>query len=612
VTEPRWQPTLGAWVTRAGATFRVWAPNRNTVELLLRRRDDSHERRALAADADGHFHAAFDDVRAGDLYSYSLDEEAPVPDPASRFQPRGVHGPSEVVDASHFTWSDAAWRGRTLDDAVIYELHVGTFTGAGTFAGAEARLPELAELGITVIELMPLADFPGARNWGYDGVSLFAPSRAYGAPDDLRRFVDRAHAHGLAVILDVVYNHFGPDGAYFSRFSPSYLSNTHSSPWGAAVNLDGPDSANVRAFFIENALHWLHEYHFDGLRLDATHALVDASRRHFVAELAARARASLPERQLLLFAEDERNLAEIVLPAAEGGWGLDGVWADDFHHQVRRMAAGDSDGYYADFSGSVADLAATIRDGWFYQGQYSAHNGAPRGTDPSGLPRPRMVVCLQNHDQIGNRALGERLHHQIPLALYRALSALLLFVPETPLLFMGQEWAASTPFLYFTDHHAELGRLVTEGRRGEFSRFAAFADPANRERIPDPQAPRTFEASRLDWREREREPHASTLTLYQALLALRRNEPSLRAPGDCAAEAIGPDTLAVVRASGADTMALVLCLSGPQQVDLSQLPSIGSAPRAAWSMALTTDPDARLDEAVVSAPGACAVVVRAT
>jgi maltooligosyltrehalose trehalohydrolase len=378
------------------------------------------------------------------------------------------------------------------------------------------------------------------------------------------------------------------------------------------VNLDGPDAAGVRAFFIENALHWLHEYHFDGLRLDATHALVDESPRHFMAELAERARASLPERSLLLFAEDERNLAKTVEPVADGGWGMDGVWADDFHHQVRRLAAGDRDGYYADFSGSLADLAATIRDGWFYQGQHSAHNGAPRGTDPSGLPRRRMVVCLQNHDQIGNRPFGNRLHHQISIDLYRALSALLLFVPETPLLFMGQEWAASAPFLYFTDHHDELGRLVTEGRRNEFSRFDAFADPATRGRIPDPQSISTFDASRLHWREREVEPHAATLALYRSMIALRRSEPALHAAADCAVEAISPNTLIVVRTAGPETLALVLCVDGSETLDLRHVAPTSSIPNARWRPVMATSERAQLhDDAIVSGAGPYSVVVRA-
>jgi maltooligosyltrehalose trehalohydrolase len=565
----------------------VWAPLRQHVELVLHPGLPSSERRSLTRAGDGEFTGTFTDASPGDLYTYLLDGEGPFPDPASRFQPQGVHGPSAVVDPRSFAWSDHDWRGLPLEQAIVYELHVGTFTEAGTFAAAAERLPYLADLGVTVVELMPVAGFPGSRNWGYDGVSLFAPSHAYGAPDDLRRLVDAAHRLGLAILLDVVYNHFGPDGAYGFRFSPLYLSPRHRSPWGAAVNLDGEGSEYVREFFIENALHWLHEYHFDGLRLDATHGLIDDSPEHFAAELAARVRASLPHRRVLLVAEDERNLSTIVRPPEDGGWGLDAVWADDFHHQVRRLAAGDRDGYYEDFTGTIEDLATTIRLGWFYRGQFSVHHGAARGTDPSGVPLHRMVVCLQNHDQIGNRPFGGRLNHQIAPALFRALSALLLFVPETPLLFMGQEWAASTRFLYFTDHHAELGRLVTTGRREEFSRFEAFADPVTRLRIPDPQASSTFEDSRLAWDERTQPLHAGVLELYRTLLRLRRTEPALQQRERVEVAALDDATLVVMRGSGRDVLILVVCTESSRRVDVGQWRAV--PPDKAWQVVFTTE-----------------------
>jgi maltooligosyltrehalose trehalohydrolase len=547
----------------------------------------SSRQRLLTRADDGTFSGAFDDVRAGDLYAYVLDGEGPFPDPASRFQPQGVHGPSAVVDPKTYVWSDQAWRGVALAEAIIVELHVGTFTPQGTFAGVTERLPYLADLGVTVIELMPVADFPGSHNWGYDGVSLFAPSRAYGTPDDLRRLVDTAHRLQLSVLLDVVYNHFGPDGAYASVFSPLYLSTRHRSPWGAAVNLDGEGSGHVRQFFIENALHWLHEYHVDGLRLDATHGLIDDSPQHFVAELTARVRTSVPDRAVLLVAEDERNLASIVRRPGDGGWGLDAVWADDFHHQVRRLAAGDRDGYYEDYTGTIRDLAATIRQGWFYKGQLSIHRGEPRGTDPAGVPLERMVICLQNHDQIGNRPFGRRLNHQIDPALFRALSALLLFLPETPLLFMGQEWAASTRFLFFTDHHADLGRLVTIGRRAEFSRFEAFADPVIQQRIPDPQARSTFEDSRLIWDERTRAPHAGILELYRALLRLRRTESALQPGGGLDVIPVDQSSVVVARTRGRDTLLLALCTGPCGRVDLTRSASITG--KRSWDVVLTTD-----------------------
>jgi maltooligosyltrehalose trehalohydrolase len=575
---------LGATCEPGGVRFRVWAPERRAVELRVETpgREATHP---LQKDAYGFFSGFVAGLGPGDLYRFRLDGAGPFPDPASRFQPRGVHGPSEVVDPEAFAWSDAGFGGAPLETLVVYELHVGAFSPAGTFAGAAEKLPALVELGVTAIELMPLADFPGARNWGYDGVSLFAPARCYGRPDELRRLVDQAHRLGLGVLLDVVYNHFGPDGAYWGLFSPHYFSQVHETPWGAALNLDGPASGPVRDFFVENAVRWLQEYHLDGLRLDATHALVDEGPRHFLAELQARVRAALP-RPVLLIAEDHRNLAAMVRPEAEGGWGLDAVWADDFHHGLRRCLAGDHEGYYRDFSGTVADLASTLRDGWFFKGQRSEHFGGPRGTDPSGLEPRRFVFFLQNHDQVGNRALGERLHHQVDPAVYRAAIVLLLCAPETPLVFMGQEWAAPSPFLFFTDHEPGLGRLVTEGRRREFRGFSAFSDRRQRERIPDPQAVATFERSRLDWTRAGVEPHASVRRLHRALFRLRREEPLLRdSPGrSVQVTALGRDALCLEYGRGARALLVVVRLAGEGKVELRPL----SSP-AAWATVLTTE-----------------------
>jgi maltooligosyltrehalose trehalohydrolase len=594
-----WRPALGAWCEGGGVRFRVWAPERERVELVL---EDAGAAAAppLERDADGYWSGFAPALAAGARYRYRLDGEGPFPDPASRFQPEGVHGASQVVDASRFAWSDRDWRGVALEDLVVYELHVGSFTPAGSFAGVAARLPELVGLGVTAVELMPLGDFPGNRNWGYDGVDLFAPARCYGTPDDLRRLVEHAHNLGLAVLGDVVYNHLGPDGAYLGLFSPGYFNPAHPTPWGAAVNLDGPASAHARAFFVENALHWIHEYRFDGLRLDACHALVDDSERHFLAELQARARETVTDRQVLVIAEDSRNLVSMVRPESADGWGLDAVWADDLHHQLRVHLAGDRDGYYADFAGSSADIARTLRDGWFFQGQPSRHFGGPRGTDPTPAHPQCFVVCLQNHDQVGNRALGERLHQQIDAAAWRAASTLLLLAPETPLLFMGQEWGASSPFLYFTDHNPQLGRLVTQGRRREFAGFAAFSDPATRERIPDPQAEATFAASRLDWVERECEPHAGQLRLHQALLALRRElTAARRARGAFDVSAHGEDGLVLdYRPLGEAPTRLTVAVWLRGAGGLVLAPAVaagadrGAAPAPSWSERLSTE-DAR-------------------
>jgi maltooligosyltrehalose trehalohydrolase len=583
-----WSPSIGAWPDGDGFRFRVWAPERTHVDLVITAEGGPSSRVAMIAAGDGTFSSHISGLDAAARYGYLLDDEGPFPDPASRHQPDGVHGLSALDDPRAFVWTDHAWTGVPIERAVFYELHVGTFSLPGSWAAAAAHLADLADLGVTVVELMPIADFPGSRNWGYDGVSLFAPAHAYGTPDDLRRFVDRAHALGLAVVLDVVYNHFGPDGAYAFTFSPYFRSARPDSPWGCGLNFDGAHAVHVREFVIENALHWVHEYHIDGFRLDATHAIADDSPRHVLAELADRTRASAGSRTILFVAEDDRNLTSILQPAWAGGWGFDAVWADDFHHHVRRQAAGDRDGYYEDYSDHVADLVDTLNAGWFYRGQHSRFRGAPRGSDPAGMLRERMIVCLQNHDQVGNRAFGERLNHHVPAPLLRALTVVLLTAPETPLLFMGQEWAASTPFLYFTDHHAALGLLVTEGRRHEFSRFDAFRDPHARSRIPDPQSAETFEQSRLDWDERRRFPHAGFLALHRTLLVLRRTHPAMRTTAHASAMVLDDHTLGIRRqdANGAAVLAVVrLRGAGSLRLDAGLDPGTGRQ----WSVALTTE-----------------------
>jgi 1,4-alpha-glucan branching enzyme len=384
-------PFFGAVVGSGSTTFRVWAPGAGRVTLLLENGERSVRPYELTREDDGVFSGQIAGVSAGALYRLSLDDGPAMPDPASRFQPFGVHGPSEVIDPRTYRWRDDGWTGIDVDRSVICELHVGAFTKAGTFEGVAAQIPYLRDLGVTVIELMPVADFAGERNWGYDGVCLFAPARTYGRPDDLRRLVDEAHAGGLAVVLDVVYNHLGPDGAYLYAFAPQYFSSRQASAWGQGVNVDGPESQRVRQFILDNVRHWLAEYHLDGLRLDATHALTDDSPTHIVAEIVETAHAAV-NRPTAVFAEDHRNDARMLRDRRQGGWGLDGVWADDFHHIVRRILAGDSEGYYQDFHPSVHDLAATLRQGWFFTGQMSRHQGAPRGTDPAGIhlsPEPR-------------------------------------------------------------------------------------------------------------------------------------------------------------------------------------------------------------------------------
>ena len=588
-----WKPTFGAFWRDGLAEFRVWAPEAQSAHLVLEPAAGVAERLPMTKRMEGEFAAQVETAHAGDLYRIQLDNQVPWPDPASRFQPRGVHGPSQLIDPSAFVWSDQSWEGVTIERLVLYELHLGTFTPEGTFAAAMGRLPFLAELGVTAVELMPVADFPGERNWGYDGVSLFAPARCYGEPDDLRRLVDTAHKLGLAVHLDVVYNHPGPDGSYLAAFSPFFLSKKHHSPWGAALNFDGPQSHMVRRFFIENALHWIHEYHIDGLRLDATHAIADDSPKHFLAELTEAIDESMrgERRHVVVIAEDERNLAVMATPRSAGGWGLNGVWADDLHHQIHRCLTGESDGYFAGYSGNATDIAATVRQGWFYCGQHSPYFGRNRGTEPSCLPTCAFIVCLQNHDQVGNRALGERLNSLIDLPAYRAATALLLLVPETPLLFMGQEWASSSPFQYFTDHNPELGRLVTEGRRREFARFASFSDPASRERIPDPQSPATFVRSRLSWEESQAEPHAGVVRLYKALLHLRRSDPALQDSSRSSFQIVplGENGLLLCRRSGAGKLLLAVQLRESASYDLHEHPLAELSRGQSWSTVLTTE-----------------------
>ncbi|MBX7111340.1 MAG: malto-oligosyltrehalose trehalohydrolase [Dehalococcoidia bacterium] len=598
-----WQPRLGAWPEDGGVRFRVWAPDAERVEVEI----EGTQRGTLPLQReDGGYHAGlFAGLSAGARYRYRLDGRGPFPDPCSRFQPGGVHGPSEVIDPT-FPWSDADWPGIPLTDLVTYELHLGAFTPQGSFAAAAEALPRLAELGVTAIQLLPVADFAGSRGWGYDGVALFAPARCYGRPEELRGLVDRAHALGLAVILDVVYNHFGPDGAYHAEFSRQYFNSAHHTLWGSAVNLDGPGSEAVRDFFVESARHWLHEYHVDGFRLDSTHALVDGGPRHFLAEYAAAVHDATPRtHRPLVIAEDHRNLSALLLPEERGGFGLDAVLADDFHHELRRILAGDDEGYYADYRGDTPDLATCLAQGWLFIGQHAPYWNEPRGTDPTGLAPPHFVHCLQNHDQVGNRPFGDRLTATTTIEAFRAATAVLLTSADTPMLFMGQEWAASTPFQFFTDHYEELGRAVTAGRRSEFGAWSAFRDEAMRERIPDPQDPATFERSKLDWSERSRQPHAGVLALHERLLRLRHTEPALRwhAGASQQTRAADEDTVVLDRRNEDARVVLVARLRGG--AGLVEVPELADGP---WSLVLTTEEaDFTSDPAPieVTATGSC-------
>ncbi|MBF5040957.1 malto-oligosyltrehalose trehalohydrolase [Aggregicoccus sp. 17bor-14] len=549
--------------------WRVWAPGHQKVEVVLHGADGKavlklpmrpEGTKDAGAGAAGYFYAELAGGQPGQLYKLEVDGLGPFPDPWSRSQPMGVHGPSQVVTAD-FAWTDAGWKGLPADALVIYEVHVGTATPEGTFQALIPRLAALRSLGVNTLELMPLASFPGKHNWGYDGVELFAPLAAYGGPEGLRRLVDAAHAAGLAVLIDAVYNHFGPDGNYLSCYSPHYFTGRHHTPWGDAVNYDGEQSAPVRELVLRNVEMWIRDFHADGLRLDAAHAIIDDGKPHLLEEIVERARRAGEGREVVIIAEDERNEQRLVTPRERGGLGLDGVWADDFHHQMRRLFAGDSEGYYQDYTGSTEDLAATLRKGWFYEGQQSKNLGHARGTPASGLEPYHFVHCIQNHDQVGNRADGARLGEHVSPAAYRAMSGVLLLSPYTPLLFMGQEWNASTPFLYFTDHNEELGRLVTEGRRKEFAGFKNFVGTE----VPDPQSLETFRRSVLRWDEAKEPPHAGVLALYRELLSLRAEEPALqrRTRDSFDAKALGPTAFLLERHAGDARLTLVVNVRGP-------------------------------------------------
>lgn len=505
--------TLGANVHAGGVDFRVWAPDHEHLAVRVRRRGNLPHRLELQRDPRGYFSGTDEHGRAGDQYLFVLPDGSALPDPTSRFQPEGVRSWSECIDPGVYPWQSASWQRPGWRGQSIYELHVGAFTPQGTFRAAIEKLEHVAALGVEAIELMPLADFPGGRNWGYDGVALYAPARCYGRPDDLRALVDAAHAHGLAVILDVVYNHLGPDGNYLARYAKEYFDAERHTPWGQAFNLSGSDNGPVREYFLANAARWLDEYRFDGLRLDATHAIEDPSKRHLLADIAAVAH----ERGAFAIAEDDRNSTEILQHEDGSGHRLDAVWADDFHHQVRVALTGTRESYFRSYQGTPDEVARTLEHGWFFTGQPFPHwRGRPRGDPCRYLTPAAFVYCIENHDQVGNRAKGERLEHLVGIAAFRAASALLLLSPYPPMLFMGQEWAASSPFLFFTDHAGELGRLVSEGRKKEFA-----TEGFKTEDVPDPQAPATFERSKLIWDEVHRLPHAWVLELYRECLRQR-------------------------------------------------------------------------------------------
>ncbi len=569
-----------------GVHFRVWAPRRARVEVVLEEGGAAFE---LGREEGGYFSAPVGEAGAGTLYRFRFDGDARrYPDPASRFQPEGPHGPSRVVDPSEFRWGDADWRGASLKGQVVYEMHVGAFTPEGTLAAAAAQLKELAGLGVTCVELMPLAEFPGRFGWGYDGVCLYAPTRLYGEPDDLRRFVDEAHRRGLAVILDVVYNHLGPDGNYLRQFSEHYFTDRHETEWGDALNFDGPASAPVREFFLKNARYWVEEFHFDGLRVDATQSIQDDSEEHFLAALTREVREAAGGRETIVVGENEPQQVCMVLPYERGGFALDGLWNDDFHHSAMVALTGRSEAYYSDYRGAPQEFVSSAKYGFLYQGQRYRWQRHRRGTPTYGLAPHTFVNFIQNHDQVANSARGLRAHRLTSPARLRAVTALMLLAPGTPMLFMGQEFASSAPFLYFADHEGELAEKVGRGRAEFLAQFRSIATRETRRNLPDPGDPATFGRCKLDFSERE--SHREVYDLHRDLLSLRRGDAvfSAQEPRGLDGAVLGPEAF-VLRyfGRGGDDRLLVVNLGSDLGLNPAPEPLLappaGKVWRTLWS-----------------------------
>lgn len=509
---------------QGGVHFRVWAPRRKNVKVVIEgRTGQGHQVLELDGEPDGYFSGMTKAAGAGSLYRFKLDDDEKLyPDPASRFQPEGPHGPSQVIDPGEFDWTDGGWPGVRLKGQIIYEMHVGTFTREGTWEAATRELEELARVGLTLIEVMPLHEFPGRFGWGYDGVDLFAPIHLYGAADDFRRFVDRAHGVGIGVILDVVYNHFGPDGNYLRQFSEDYFTDKHMTDWGEAVNFYAEHSAPVREFVIENAGYWIDEFHLDGLRLDATQNVYDESVEHILAALTRRAREAAGNRTIIVIGENEPQQTVLVRPPERGGYGIDALWNDDLHHSAMVALTGRNEAYYTDYLGNAQEFISAVKYGYLYQGQRYKWQKQRRGTPALDLEPEQFITFIQNHDQIANTARGQRAHQMTSPGRYRAMTALMLLAPGTPMLFQGQEFAASTPFTYFADHEPDLVRLVREGRAEFLEQFRSFATEELQAHLPDPADPDMFEHCKLDFAERER--HAEIYAMHIDLLKLRRED----------------------------------------------------------------------------------------
>ena len=534
LAKERKSPVGAERILDKGVHFRVWAPQRKAVKLVMNAQSENNEPIGQTIDiqlqneGNGYFSILVPDDRPGALYRYLLDDDPqPYPDPASRFQPQGPHGPSQVIDPSLFDWTDTHWSGIEPYGQVIYEMHIGTFTHEGSWLAAAKELPELAALGVTVLEIMPVADFPGRFGWGYDGVNWFAPTRLYGIPDEFRYFVNQAHSLGLGVILDVVYNHLGPDGNYLSKFSSNYFSTRYKCDWGDPLNFDGPNSGAVRDYVLANTAYWIKEFHLDGLRIDATQQIFDSSSEHIIASIVQTARDAAAPRLTYVIAENEPQEAKIFFPFERGGFGVDALWNDDFHHTAMVAMTGRADAYYTDYRGFAQEFISTLKRGFLYQGQYYTWQEKRRGTPVLNIPPAKFINFIQNHDQIANSGSGKRVHLMTSPNRYRALTALLLLAPQTPMLFQGQEFAATSPFFYFADHKEDIAYLVAQGRSQFLAQFRALATPEMQARLPDPGDPITFTQSKLDLNERNINQEA--YALHCDLLKLRRNDPVFQA-----------------------------------------------------------------------------------
>jgi maltooligosyltrehalose trehalohydrolase len=575
---------VGAEVLPGGGVhFRVWAPRRRRVEVIFEG-EGAPKSLALEEEDGGYFSGLAEGLKEGALYRFRLDgDDYLYPDPASRFQPEGPHGHSRVVDPTTFQWTDAEWKGASLKGQVVYELHVGAFTREGTLAAATTHLKELASLGVTCVELMPVAEFPGRFGWGYDGVNLYAPTQLYGEPDDLRRFVNEAHQNKLAVILDVVYNHLGPDGNYLAQFSPHYFTERYKTEWGDGLNYDGRDSAPVREFFLSNARYWVEEFHFDGLRLDATQSIKDKSQEHFITALTREVRAAAPGRETLIVGENEPQEARMILD-----FGLDGLWNDDFHHTAMVALTGRSEAYYSDYRGTPQEFVSAAKYGFLYQGQRYKWQRHRRGTPTLRIAPHAFITFIQNHDQIANSARGLRAAQLTSPGRLRAMTALMLLLPSTPMLFMGQEFAASAPFHYFADHEPELAEKVGRGRAEFLAQFRSIASRETRTRLPDPSAMETFERCKLD--HAERETHRETYELHRDLLRLRREDEvfSAQEPRALDGAVLGPAAF-VLRYFGVQDDDRLLVVNFGPDLNLNPAPEPLLAPpagqvwRAVWS-----------------------------